>query len=148
MLVPKIEERQALPAMVSCFSDTCPVLRCHFKLFFKGWKIYSSSLVRCTRNLKDKTEYPVIVKATVRISRTDPHTNGFNGEKAADWGAWTLRLQKYFFPAWNESTTDREANWLHRGLLNESGCSALLVLLKPAHCGSSSSKIYSFSSSA
>lgn len=74
---------------------------------------------------RDKTEYPVIVKATVRINRD------WSPYKWLPWrrncrlagGAWTLRLQKYFFSQLKIKMhwPDKKASCLHRGLLNEQG---------------------------
>lgn len=63
-------------------------------------------------------------KPLLESTGTDLHTNGFHGEEAADWGAWTLRLQKYFFSTQSENALTRqkkpvvytEVFWTNRGI--------------------------------
>lgn len=51
-------------------------------------------------------------KPLLESTGTDLHTNGFHGEAAADWGAWILQLQKYFFSTQSENPLTRQKSQL------------------------------------
>lgn len=113
-LVPKIQENQAVPEMFLVFSETHPMLWYHFKLFLKGWKIYSSSLIHCTGDLEGTRLNTLwLLKPLLESTGTDLHTNGFHGEETADWGGMNSPITEvFFFPAQNKNALTRQKSQL------------------------------------